>query len=491
MPQRMAGRRLRRATLTLALVASSGPALAQSAGRDGKIPITTSSGSAKQLYLKGRTLAENLRGQDSRQYLTQAVAQDPTMALAHYSLALSAPTAKDFFQHLKQAASLAANASEGEQLMIRGLEAGANADPKLQREYYGRLVAAYPRDERAHFLLGGAYFGQQNYSKAIAEYQKAVELVPDFAPAYNLLGYAHRANGQLSEAEQAFKKYVALIPDDPNPYDSYAELLMKMGRYDESIAMYRKALAADPHFAPSRFGIASNLMFQGKHDAARAELWTLHQKARNDGERRTALFGAAVVYSDEGKFDQALGELTKEYAVAEKIDDAAAMAADLVAMGDVALEAGRVDEARSYYLRSLQRQEKSDLSAEVKQDARLTQHYNLGRVALKSGDLAGAREHAKAFLSGATAKNNTGEILQAHALAGGIALEEKNYELALKELQQANQQDPYTLYRMGQAYQGKGDDAKAKDYFTRAADQNTLPTLNYAFVRAKAKKMKA
>ena len=46
---------------------------------------------------------------------------------------------------------------------------------------------------------------------------------------------------------------------------------MKMGRFDESIAMYRKALATDPNFAPSHIGVASNLMLQGKHDAARAE----------------------------------------------------------------------------------------------------------------------------------------------------------------------------------------------------------------------------
>lgn len=491
MPQQLAGVRPRLVMLSLAaLVASLASAQAQSAGASGKIPITTSSNSARQLYLKGRTLAENLRAQDSRQFLTQAVSRDPGMALAHYSLALSAPTAKDFFQHLKQAVALADKASDGERLMILGLEAGANANPTLQREYYERLVSAYPRDERAHFLLGGAYFGQQKYDKAIEEYQRSVELAPDYAPAYNILGYARRANGQLDQAETAFKKYIALIPNDPNPYDSYAELLMKMGRFDQSIAMYRKALATDPHFANSRFGIASNLMFQGKHDEARSELWKLHQAARNDGERRTALFGAAVVYSDEGKFEPALGELKKEYAVAEKIDDNAAMAADLVAMGDVALEAGKVDEARKFYLSSLEKQERSDLSPEVKENARLIHHYNLGRVALRDGDLAAAKEHAQAFTSGATAKNNTGEMLQAHELSGAIALEEKNYDQALSELQQGNQQNPYTLYRIALAYQGKGDQGKAKEYFTRAADQNTLPTLNYAFVRAKAKRMK-
>ena len=492
MSQRLAGLRPRTARLALAFIlVGYSAAHAQSGGGSGKIPVTTSSAEAKRQYVKGRTLGENLRAHDSREFLIQAAAKDPGMALAHYSLALSAPTAKDFFGHLKQAVALADKASEGERLMILGLEAGANADTKLQRDYYERLATAYPRDERAHFLLGGAYFGQQDYPKAISEYQRSVELAPAYAPAYNLLGYAHRASGQFDQAEKAFKKYIALIPNDPNPYDSYAELLMKMGRFDESIAMYRKALATDPHFAPSRFGIASNLMFQGKHEEARAEAWKLHEAARNDGERRTALFGAAVIYADEGKLDRALAELKKEYAVAEKINDAANMSADLVAMGDVALEAGKVEDARRFYVRSLELQQGSDLSAEVKEDAKLNHHYNLGRAALRAGDPAGAKGHAKTFLSGATAKNNVGEVRQAHELFGAIALEEKKYDQALEELRQGNQQNPYTLYRTALAHQGKGDQAKAAEYFKQASDQYTLPTLDYAFVRSKAKKMKA
>src|ERR671920_1329886 len=199
-------------------------------------------------------------------------AQDPTFALAHYSLALSAPTAKDFFEHLRQAVALADKASEGERLMILGLQAGANADPTLQREYYERLTAQYPRDERAHFLLGNAYFGQQEYGKAVSEYKRSVELAPQYAPAYNLLGYAHRAEGQFQAAEKSFKKYIELIPNDPNPYDSYAELLMKMGRFDEAITQYNKALAIDSNFINSHFGIAAALAYQGKASEAQAEL---------------------------------------------------------------------------------------------------------------------------------------------------------------------------------------------------------------------------
>jgi len=47
------------------------------------------------------------------------------------------------------------------------------------------------------------------------------------------------------------------------------------------------------------------------------------------------------------------------------------------------------------------------------------------------------------------------------------------------------------LYRMGKAYKGKGDETKAAEFFRKATNINTLPTLNHAFVRAKARQQKA
>ncbi len=494
MSQRSAASLARLGGLALAaMFANVQSGVAQDRGAAGlaKVPVTTGSDEARQEYLKGRTLGENLRAHDSREVLQRAAAKDPNFALAHYSLALNSPTAKEFFDHLKQAVKLAGKASEGERLMILGLEAGANANPDKQRDYYERLVAAYPGDERAHFLLGGNYFGQQDYPRTLKAYQSSVEIAPDFAPAYNLLGYAYRQVERFDDAEKAFKKYIQLIPNDPNPYDSYAELLMKMGRFDESIGMYRKALATDPQFSPSYIGIASNLMYQGKHEAARAEAWKLHQAARNDADRRNAFFTTAVTYADEGKFDEALAELKKEQAVAEKINDPANMAADAVAMGDVLLEAGKPEESRKLYEKALDLQASSDLSPEVKENAKLVHHFNLGRVAVHTKDLPGARQHADAFMQGATAKKNGGQIRQAHELAGTIALKEKQFEKALTHFAKANQQNPYVLYRMAKAYKYSGNEAKAKELFQQAAHYNTLPTLNHAFVRAKTKKAKA
>ena len=482
----------RLSSLALAALLASAPAVAaQTAHAAGKVPISTASAEAKADFVKGRTLAENLRAHESREFLGAAIAKDPDFALAHLNLANSAPTAKEFFEHLGHAVALAGKASAGERLMILGAQAGANADPAKQLEQYQQLVTRFPDDERARFLLGGWYFGQQDYGKAIDEYRRSTAIAPGFAPAYNIMGYAYRTEGRYPEAEQAFKKYIELIPDDPNPYDSYAELLMKMGRFDESIAQYRKALELNPQFAPSFLGISSNLMFQGKYDASRAEARKLYGGARNDGEKRAAMFAATATYAEEGKFDLALAELDKQYALGEGIDDAAAMGGDATLMGNVLLEAGKPAEAKKRFEQAVRVVEASQLSPEVKENAKLIHHYNAARVAVATGDLATARREGDTFLRESQARKNSFQIRLGHEVAGMIALEEKSYDAALGHLAQANKQDPYNLYRIGLAHEGKGDKAKAQEMFRGAADFNQLPTLNSAFVRAKTRKLKA
>jgi tetratricopeptide (TPR) repeat protein len=454
-----------------------------------KIPITTKSEDARQEFLLGRDLAEKLQAQESLQHFDKAIAQDPEFASAELARANSAATAKEFFEHLNKAVSLADKASEGEKLLILATQAGSNGDVMKQKDDLEKLVATFPNDERAHFNLGAFDFGQQDYPQAIEHLKKAPELAPNYSPAYNMLGYAYRQADDNANAEQAFKKYIELIPNDPNPYDSYAELLLKMGKFDESITQYRKALSIDPHFVPSHFGIAADLLYLGKPAEAEAELQKMADQARNDGELRTALFGMAVVASDSGKMEKAVQAMDKEYAVAEKKNDVAAMAADLQAKGNIIAEMPKYDLAAQQFDRSLQMVESSDLSQEIKDNAKLLHHFNECGLAIGKKDFAAANTHAEAYRQGAEVSKNPAQVKLAHELAGRIALAQKNYDKAIAELEQANQQDPRNLYRLGQAYQAKGDTAKAQKFYVDAAGFNSLPALNYAFIRVKAQKL--
>jgi tetratricopeptide (TPR) repeat protein len=454
----------------------------------GKIPNTTASEEARKEFLAGRDLAERLLIQDSIQHFDRALSLDPTFALAELNRANVSPTAKEFFDHLKKAVTISDKASEGERLLILGTQAGANGDAVKQKEYLEKLVANYPNDERARFTLGGYYFGQQDFDSAIAQYKKATEIAPDYSPAYNILGYAYRQKEGYADAEQAFRKYIELIPNDPNPYDSLAELYLKMGKFDDAITQYRKALSIDQNFINSHFGIGAALMYQGKPDEATAEFNKITSKARSDGERRTALFAQTVLAVDGNKMDQALAETDKQYALGEKTGDVPNLAGDLQLRGNILLEMGKYDEAKQAFDRAVKTTLDSGLSQEVKDNAKLFNHYNLARVAIGKKDLAAAKAEAEEFRKGAEAKGNPAQIKQAHELAGLIAMENKNYDEAISELQQTNQQNPQNLYRLAWAYQSKGDSAKAKEFYGKAAKFNSLPQLNYAFVRAKAAK---
>jgi tetratricopeptide (TPR) repeat protein len=450
-----------------------------------KIPITTSSEDAKKLYLQGRELLDKLRGTDARQLFEQAVAKDPNFALAHIGLANTSGTTKEFIDATTRAAALAGKVSQGERHLILALEAGLKGDPKGNLTHLTELVRLLPNDERAHTLLGNLYFGRQDYDKAITHYVKATSLNPEFSTPYNQMGYAYRFGERFAEAEAAFKKYTEMIPNDPNPYDSYAELLLKMGRFDESIKAYEKALAIDANFVNSYVGIGSNALAMGKPDQARAAFAKLAAVARTTGERRLARFWTAAAYVHEGATDKAIAELTAGYALAEAERDAGTMSGDLVQMGDVLREAGRLDDARAKYAKALTVVNESQLPEEVKAATRRNHVFEEARLAVARHDLATAKAKAMEYEKLVAPRNAPFEIRQQHELAGLIALLEKRYPAAVKEFDLANQRDPRVIYLASVAAHGAGDGTRGTALARKAAQFNEI-SFNFAYVKGKA-----
>ena len=69
-----------------------------------------------------------------------------------------------------------------------------------------------------------------------------------------------------------------------------------------------------------------------------------------------------------------------------------------------------------------------------------------------------------------------------------IALQSKDWDTALKELDRSSLQNVYNVYRQCLAYRGKGDAAKAAERCDAAAKFYPLPELNFSFIHAKAAK---
>ncbi|UCC78243.1 MAG: hypothetical protein JSW64_08090, partial [Candidatus Zixiibacteriota bacterium] len=117
--------------------------------------------------------------------------------------------------------------------------------------------------------------------------------------------------------------------------------------------------------------------------------------------------------------------------------------------------------------------------------------FNEAQTALKKGDLVKAKDNLEKYAAQAEANQSRFQIWAAHQLAAMIALEEKDYQKAVTELQQSNLQNMYNLYRLVLAYKGLGDKENAKKTCEELVKYNQLNSLNYALVRHKAKKILA
>ncbi len=215
------------AALALALTGCAGgepppePTLDSSSSRSRiKIPVTTRSDEALDLFLEARALTDRLHTREARPLFLEAIDQDRYFALAHLQLAATSTSAREFFETMERAVALSEVVSEGERLMILAQDAGVRSDPVQQLELLRRLVALYPDDERAHFSLALFHTQRQEYESAIEHFRIAVDLAPDFSPPYNQLGYIYRALGRYTDAERAFVTYLGLLTDEPTPYDS-------------------------------------------------------------------------------------------------------------------------------------------------------------------------------------------------------------------------------------------------------------------------------
>ncbi|MCL5029337.1 MAG: tetratricopeptide repeat protein [Bacteroidetes bacterium] len=454
-----------------------------------KVPITTTSETARENFIKARDLTEKLRTRESLEYYQKAIDEDPNFAMAYLMRAQYRNTSQESFDDLNKAISLSDKVSEGERLMILGAEASVNANITKEHEYYQKLVSLFPNDERAISLLGISYYTHQDYPKAIEQFKKATDIVPSYSAPYNMLGYSYMLTDNYTEAEKAFKKYIELIPDEPNPYDSYAELLLKMGKYDQSIENYQKALSLNPDFISSYIGLSADYMYKGNYNEARNRLQKMYDVSKTDNDRITALYYKAVTYADENKFVLAINEFEKSYSLAEKNKDAYLMGVALDNKGDILFESSKYNDALANYKKSIDLFNSSSATQELKDNLKLGHLFNEGRVALMKKDFKTAASKSDEFMEGVKAINNANQIKQANSLKALIALEQKKADECISALNEANMQNPYNLYMMGKAHHLKGDTEKAKEHYNKAINFNQIPSLNSSFARLKANKM--
>jgi Flp pilus assembly protein TadD len=118
-----------------------------------------------------------------------------------------------------------------------------------------------PDNERAHNNLGFALRkipGRLN--EAIAQYEEALRLKPDYVEAHYDLGNALISAGRAPEAIAQYGEALRLQPDIFAAHSNLGNALMSVGRTPEAITQYEEALRLRPDDARIHFNLALALL---------------------------------------------------------------------------------------------------------------------------------------------------------------------------------------------------------------------------------------
>jgi len=235
------------------------PVLKIEKAQPGIMDLTTSSMEAYNHFLRGRDEYERFYYDDARKSLEKALALDPSFAVAYLYLSITLNQLGDFEgdrEALEKAKQFADRATEKERLYIESRYASViERDPDKKCRLLRELTAKYPEEKYALNELGLYYDEEGRYAEAVAEYEKAISLDPNYGAAFNQAAYAYAAMGNLEKAVRYFQRYAEINPDDANPRDSLAEMEILLGKPNEAIAKYLAVLARWPDFYSSCAGL--------------------------------------------------------------------------------------------------------------------------------------------------------------------------------------------------------------------------------------------
>jgi tetratricopeptide (TPR) repeat protein len=168
---------------------------------------------------------------------------------------------------------------------------------KVAAQSGGIATTETSADAEAHLRRGEALAGAHKYDEAIAEYNMAIRLRPDYAEAYNDRGHSyHWTGGNRDRAVADFTRAIELRPNYPTAYNNRGVVYMAGGHPAQAIPEFDRALELNPNFRNAYVNRANARLRLGQITAAVDDF----HRAGMHPERIVAVFGGVVALTMGG-----------------------------------------------------------------------------------------------------------------------------------------------------------------------------------------------
>jgi tetratricopeptide (TPR) repeat protein len=217
------------------------------------------------------------------------------------------------------------------------LEAGK---PTEAVAHFERALRLKPDYAGAHFNLGKALRESGKIEEAIAHYEQALWIKPDYAEAHYNLGTVLMQSGRMPEAIEHWEQVLRIKPDYAEAHYNLGTALMQSGRMPEAIEHWEQVLRIKPDFAEAHNNLGSALMQSGRMPEA---IEHLQQALRIKPDLAEAHYNLGSALMQSGRMPEAIEHL--QQALRIKPDYAEAH----YQLGVGLEQVGRVQEALGHY----------------------------------------------------------------------------------------------------------------------------------------------
>ena len=121
---------------------------------------------------------------------------------------------------------------------------------------------------QSHYNLGLAYYQSGKIGKAIAAYQTAIQLEPNFADAYGGLGVIYWRTGDLDAAIRHCQKAIKIAPENIEFHQNLTQIYWQKGMYDRAAIGYRIILELNPSDENALHHLGIILLSKQEYDEA-------------------------------------------------------------------------------------------------------------------------------------------------------------------------------------------------------------------------------
>jgi protein O-mannosyl-transferase len=153
-----------------------------------------------------------------------------------------------------------------------------NRDFRTNFTLFSAGVQAVPGSSRAHCNIGGQYMDSGQLDAALAEFQTALQIYPDYPDALEYSGLIQSRRGHDQEALQLLERAFFFTRKESTRYSeravNLAALLMKLGQNDEAVKLLNQAIEVSPGNARAWSNRAVIHYWRGEVESARADAET-------------------------------------------------------------------------------------------------------------------------------------------------------------------------------------------------------------------------